>query len=353
MRLLKNSLLIFAMTLAFWACSQDDDGPLDLTLSDAVFDGKGFFRASMLDSGDLIHLVGDTLFVHMDSIWSFSNCALKKIGVVEYREDTVLILKPYFDLHVTGEDCAAPLYRPDTVLRFLPDKDELKGISTIRIKNDSDKVLDTIFVRRGEMELDTLSFYIDSLFDSVHSLPLRTKNSPSVLRVLDSIHPQVFMWRTMKSNCALRIDQCDSVVADTLYPSSWRLNDTNLVPVHLACADSDQIFCHSSRWENDSNSLGEVQQRPDTIWYTSTYYVEEIPECGAVNFFNKGSFLVGNDFSVIRELYVPEKSETFCGPSTTKDLYFYDIGRNRYVADTVDVDSLYEIWKSATVVKKK
>lgn len=354
MRFLQKLLFISVLMLAFWACSEDDDGPLKLSSSDETFDGKGFFLASDLDSGRLIYLVGDTLHLHMDSMWTFTNCALQKIELKDFTvEDSILVLKPVIYIRATNEDCASPLYAPDTVVKVLLGKNILRNVTTIRVMNDVDSILDTILVRHGTRSLDTFKIYIDSLFDSVHALPVRTKKSPSILKVLDSLTPQMFYWRTMKSNCELRIDMCDSVRADTLFPSSWRLGDTNLVPVHYVCADSDLVYCHSSRWVNDSSDLGKVQERPDTVWHTSVYYMETIPECGAVNTFDRNSFVVGGNITVIRELYAPDESETSCGPSTRKDLYVFDIGRNRYVPDTVDVDSLYKRWKSAKVAKNK
>ncbi|MCQ2054469.1 MAG: hypothetical protein MJY82_04160 [Fibrobacter sp.] len=353
MRILQKILLLSCLLLAFWACSQDDDGPLALSSENVVYSGKGFFVWSDLDSGKIIHLAGDTLYMHLDSIWMFSNCALQKIGLVDSFADTVLFLMPQIHIKTTNEDCAAPYYGPDTTIKVLIDEKSLKGISLIKVKNSRDSILDSIVVRRGEIKADTFEIYIDTLFDSVHSLPLRTVKSPSILKVVDSMTPRVFLWRTMKTKCELRVDMCKDVVYDTLYPSSWRMGDTNLIPVRAACADSDSVYCLSSRWVNDSTSLGKVQERPDTIWYTSTYYMETIPECGAVDQFNKGKFKSGTKFVVGRNLYTPAESEQFCGPSTRKNLYVYDLGRNRYVADTVDVDSLYSIWKSATVAKKK
>ena len=351
--LLRNILISCALAFGFWACSQDDDGPLDLTSSKVSYNGLGFFSKATLDSGSLIYLAGDTLQIYMDSIWTFSNCALQRIGMRTSINDTTLVLMPFFVLHVTDEDCAAPRFHPDTTLKFYMSESVLEGISSIQVRNDEDSLLDSILVRRGTMKWDTVSIYVDSLFDSVHSLPLRTKGSPSVLRVLDSITPRVFVWRTMKSICNLRIDNCDSLVSDTLFPSSWRLGDTTLVPVRPACADTDLVYCHSSRWENDSTNLGKLQERPDTIWHTSTYYMESISECGTLDNFSRSAFRVANDFVVTRQIFEPSKSEPSCGPSTTKDMYIFNIGTGSFVADTVDVDSLITIWKSAKVVKKK
>ena len=349
MRLLAKIVACLLVAFCIWSCTQDDDGPLGLGSSDVDYAGEGYFLRASLDSNRMIHLVGDTLFLHMDSIWSFSNCALERINVGTETLDSVLVLAPTIQFHTMGEDCPSPFFRPDTTLRIILGENILKGVSVIRVKNDRDSVLDSILVRHGNLSTDTFKIFIDSLFDSVHAFPLRSEKSPSVIRVVDSLTPQVFYWRTMKSECTLRIDMCASTVNDTIYPSSWKLNDTNLVPIHIACADSDSVYCSSSRWENDSTSLGKLMERPDTVWHTSTYYVEEIPECGTVSSLSKTSFTLGGTFKVVRELFSPDEAESSCGPSALSNWFVFDIGRNRVFPDSLDADSLYGLWKSARV----
>lgn len=345
-------MALVALSFCVTACTQGDDGVLPLSSGDDYFTGKGFFRKAELDSGARIHLASDTLFLKMGELWTFANCALKEIEVEKSRDGESLVLSPTVVLEYDGEDCPAPYYHPDTVLALVFDDNDMEGASRILVRNDEGSLLDSILLRRGNFELDTFNIFVDSLFDSVHALPLRTKNSPSILRVLDSITPRVFYWRPMKSDCELRVDMCDSVVNDTLFPSSWNLNDTALVPMRKACAIGDSVYCVSSRWVNDSASLDGVQERADTVWHTSLYYVEKIPECASVNFIFFGSLVLGKKFTIVRELMVPDESETSCGPSTKKDLFVYDIQRMRFFPDTLDVDSLYGIWKSkATVVK--
>ena len=348
---LKNSIVaLFAALVAVCfcalACTQDDDGVIPLSSGDDSFSGEGFFRMAVLDSDANIHLASDTLFLRIDSLWTFSNCALKKIEIEQEKVGETLVLSPRMILETDGEDCPAPYYHPDTTLALTFDASDLEGISQIRVRNDEGTDLDSIMLRRGHFELDTFEIFVDSLFDSVSALPLRTKKSPSILKVLDSLTPRLFYWRAMKSNCELQIDICDSVVNDTIYPSSWRSSDTALVPIRKACALGDSVYCVSSRWVNDSATLGDVQERADTLWHTSLYYVEEIPECASMNSFERGSLTLGKNFTVVRELMVPDESETFCGPSTLKDLYIFDITRNRVFPDTLDADSLYRIWKS-------
>lgn len=341
--------IFFALVAACFcttACTQDDDGVIPLSSGDDVFSGEGFFRMAVLDSGARIHLASDTLFLRIDSLWTFSNCALKKIEMEQTREGESLVLSPRMLIETDGRDCPSPYYHPDTVLALTFDDADLEGISQILVRNDEGKVLDTILLRRGHFELDTFEIFVDSLFDTVSALPLRTKKSPSVMKVLDSLTARVFYWRSMQAKCELQVDICDSVVNDTIFPTSWSTTDTMLVPIRKACALGDSVYCVSTRWVNDSNSLGSVQERADTLWHTSVYYIEEIPECASMNSLTRGTFTIGKKFSVVRELMVPDENETFCGPAALKNLFVYDITRNRVFPDTLDADSLYGIWKS-------
>ena len=340
------------------SCQKDTDGPLDVMNENFAYDSEGFFRAAELDSGKTIHLSQDTLFLMMGKMWTFSNCALESIKLIYSKEDSTLWFKPHISIHVTAEDCAAPYYRPDTVLKVLLSKEQMDGVNMIKVKNDADSLLDSILLRRGSLSKDTFSIYMDSSFADAHSYPLRTKDKkkgkeiPTMIRVLDSLTPRVFYWRTMKSVCKHRVDMCKKTVADTIYPTSWYVNDTNLVPVHYACADSDSVYCINNKWENDSTSLGKVQTRPDTIWHYSTYYAEKIPKCGTYSSFNVANYKVGSSVRFIRELMTPSKSETFCGPASQKEWMVYDLSKNKMVLDTGDVvilDSLKKIWKKAKV----
>jgi hypothetical protein len=351
---LKVLLLFFlAWMLPMVACTQDDDGPIDVTNSGEIFGGEGFFLAATLDSGSMIHLTSDTLYIGLDSIWSFSNCALKSIYVDVDAKDTVLELRPVIQYQTTAKDCAAPMFRPDTVLKSVPTKEAWYGISQINIYNDLDSLLDTILVRRGSFSLDTFKLYVDSLYDSVKALPLRTKGSPSLLKVLDSLTPRTYYWRSMKSSCKFFVDKCAKTVPDTLFPRYWILGDTALVPVRQRCADSTYTYCKSAGWEDDSLALGEVQERLDTLWHTHLYYVESIPECGAMNRFQPSAYGTLREMNIIRELYTPNQMESFCGPSTQKDMFWYDLSRGYMVPDSVSMDSLRGVWKKATVSAAK
>ena len=351
-------LWILSAVVFFAGCEKDTDGPLNVSKEDFSYDGEGFFAYARLDSGKTIHLSKDTLYLDMGKMWTFSNCALKSINLDYDKEDSVLWIAPTLSIHATAEDCAAPYYRPDTTLKLLLSSKQMSGIGVIKVKNDADTSLDSIILRRGSLSRDTFEMYLDSAFADVQAFPLRTKdkkhgkNYPTVMRVLDSLTPRVFYWRTMKSTCTHRVDMCKNTVSDTIYPSSWNINDTNLVPVHYACADSDSVYCINSKWENDSTELGKLQERPDTIWHYSTYYTEKIPECGTYSHFAINSFVIGGQARFIRELFTPDEDESFCGPNSKKDWMVYNLSTNKMVVDSDSVmvlDTLYKIWKKATV----
>lgn len=351
--LLKNRIagvaaVAAALAVAFsaTACSRDDDGPIPVSAEDDGFVGNGFFRKAVIDSGAFIHLASDTLYLNLDSLWSYSNCALKRIELDMSHEAEALVISPKIIIDSDGKDCPSPFLHPDTTLKLVLDDGDLSDASVIRIQNDEGRILDTALLRRGSFDLDTFVIYVDSLFDSVSSLPLRTKSSPSLLKVLDSLTPRVFYWRPIESECGLVIDKCGKLVNDTIFPTNWNMSDTVLVPIRKSCALGDSTYCSSTRWVDDSSSVGEVQERSDTLWHTSVYYVEEIPDCATMNSFKFDAYAIGRKMNFVRELMVPDESESACGPSALRDVFIYDVGRNRVFPDSLDASALYGIWKS-------
>lgn len=309
-----------------------------------------------LDSGKKYHLAHDTLYFQMDSIWSFSNCALKSITYETRKEDSVYYIKPLLNLEISTVNCPSPHYRPDTTIKILFTKSEIEGVKQIIASNTFDSSFDTISVRRGEISLDSFRIYVDSLFSSNDSLPVRTKGSPSLLKVLDSITPLQYHWRAMKSRCLMKITDCDSVVNDTLFPQSWTLGDTALVPVRLTCADSGDVYCAASYWRDDSTSLGPVHEHLDTIWNTSMYLVESVPDCGTYDRFSYRLMTVGYTGTFVRELLSPAEDETSCGPSSRKDWLAISLATGNIVQDTDSltvVDRLYRAWRKAKVAPSK
>lgn len=359
---LRHIFVLLALLLActaLVACTQSEDGPLNVSREKIELSRTGYYLRPTLDSGKSIHLVQDTLYLYLDSMWTYSNCALKRISYDKRREDSTYRIKPVLHLHQTVEDCPSPYYRPSYMLKLVFDEEELDGISRIIAENTFDSVFDTIAVRRGNMSMDTFEIYVDSLFASNDSLPLRTKGSPSLLKVLDSITPLEFYWRPMKSKCKMKITDCDSLVSDTLFPDKWELNDTLLVPVRQACADSDDVYCMSSYWENDSNSLGSVRIHRDTTWHTSRFLVESVPACATYDRYSYRTFSVGYTGTFIRELFSPDSSETACGPLSRDSWIALRLLSNGAVMLDSETDSLgtaeklYKAWKKAKVAPSK
>lgn len=356
---LKYVALVAALLLAaiFTGCENDNDGPISASPDSFQYKGEGFFLSASLDSGKAIHLMSDTLYIQLGNIWTFSNCALQSIKLDAWTQDTVLFVEPHFNILADETDCPAPYFRPDTVLKRVLSKDDFADVSIIKIKNNQDSLLDSIVLRRGEFVTDTFSVYMDSSFAVSANWPLRTtdkkddKAVPTILRVLDSLKPQEFYWRTMEARCTHRVDMCKSIVADTVYPTSWSESDTVLVPIHYACADSDSVYCINSKWENDSAALGTLQMRPDTIWYSSTYYVEKIPACASFNTFRVSNYGAGRTATFIRQMMKPDESEKFCGPSSKEEWMLYNLSNWQMVLDTgaVSVDSLIASWNSAGI----
>ena len=348
--------LLFPLMAFFSSCAQDGDGPLDVMPNGRSVTGEGFFLGASLDSGKAIHLISDTLYITLSQIWSFSNCSLTSIDLNYSFEDSVIVFSPKVNIKVNTDDCPSPMYRPDSTFKMLTGSGVSPNITKIVVKNHQDSLLDSIKLRRGSLELDTFSIFVDSSFTDPSALPLRTKKSPSILRVLDSLTPQKFYWRTLRAICTMPVDVCDSVVPDTVYPSTWREKDTALVPVRYACASEDSTYCLDTKWEYDSTSLGKVKERLDTIWHVSTYYVEDIPDCAMMSKFYYSSFVYGNKVTFVRELFVPDDEERSCGPSTKEDWYAYRLESGAMVKPQsddgetgIDVDDLYKVWKSATV----
>ena len=352
------SIFLFPLMVLFVGCTHDGDGPLDVMPGGETVEGNGFFLGATLDSGKSIHLITDTLYITLSKIWSFSNCSLTSIDLDEDYGESQLVISPKVNIKVNTEDCPAPMYRPDTTFKMVLPKDVSSEVTDIVVKNDTDSLITSIKLRRGKIVTDTFYIFVDSAFAVMDSLPLRTKESPSVLRVLDSITPQKFYWRTLRANCTRRVDKCGDVVPDTLYPSNWNVDDTVLVPVRYACASADSMYCLKDKWEYDSTALGKVKVRLDTVWHTNLYYIEKIPKCGWVETFRYSGFVYGEKMSFLRSMFVPDENEISCGPSTKMDYFVYNLSSNFLVLENEEeeddiklVDSLFAVWKTATVAR--
>jgi hypothetical protein len=127
-------LLFLTAFISFWlGCSESDDGPIPLYPDGLDIGGEGYVLAALLDSGDRFHLREDTLVLHLDSMWTFTNCSLAGIKIEDSLQDSVLTLTIHLVLG-TGKstDCPAPFFRPDTTL-YLPIASEWKSAREIRI----------------------------------------------------------------------------------------------------------------------------------------------------------------------------------------------------------------------------
>lgn len=356
LRLIIFALAMLAVMLAIPSCTQSEDGPLNITNEEVSFAREGYFLRPQLDSGKSIYLVGDTLHIKMDSAWTYSNCALRSITYDTSTVDTVFNLKPILNLKSNFGDCPSPYYRKDLTSRLILNESRMGGITMIVMPNTYDSVYDTISVRRGSISLDTFSIYVDSIFNTHDSLPLRTKGSPSLLKVLDSITPLSYYWRAMKSKCEMKISDCDSTVSDTLFPTTWTLGDTLLVPVRTACADSDEVYCAASYWKNDSSSLGPVMEHRDTTWNTTRYLVESVPDCGTYDRYSSKLMVAGYTGTFIRELFTPNENDISCGPITREKWIAINLSNGKIVQDSDSLtiaEKLYEEWKKAKVAPNK
>ena len=64
--------------------------------------------------------------------------------------------------------------------------------------------------------------------------------------------------------------------------------------------------------------------------------------------------LYKGNMTFIRELFVPDENERSCGPSTKKDWVAFDLTTDSLVVESEEgpsIDSLYKVWKSATVAR--
>ena len=309
-------IFVFLVSLFLFACSQSDDGPISLYPETILGENDGYVLKLSLDSSGLIHLKTDTLQVHLDSIWSLTNCFLKNLELKERLEDSVLFLIPEVKLRVSSEDCAAPLYRPDTTL-FIAPKNSWKNAREIRMENTDGKFQDSVFLRNGFFKNDTFKIYLDSSFNDPYALPRKTKGFPSVLKNIDSLKERTFYYRLMGSKCTYIIDTCETVL-DTIYPASWSLLDTNLVPVRKVCKDSTLRYCLTRDYKNDSLKLGNLQTHLDTLWYTSWYFLQHIETCNALNRVSYTALATKNNFYAYLETFIPE-SNADCFSFSTND----------------------------------
>ncbi len=140
--------ILLLLSLLFFGCSHENDGPIPLYTEDDVLAlGEGFFYSGSLDFNYPIHLLDDSLVVYLDSIWTFSNCSLSEIQFdASLVKDTLLFLTPRFIIEPSSKDCAAPLFRPETTLYF--SLDFTNTFVKYVLLNTKERI-DSIMVRHG------------------------------------------------------------------------------------------------------------------------------------------------------------------------------------------------------------
>ncbi|MDR1759592.1 MAG: hypothetical protein LBR60_03590 [Fibrobacter sp.] len=339
------------------SCSMPDDGPIPIYSDGDQYEGTGFVLSASLDSGNKIHLIRDTLHLQLSEIWSLANCYLEEIVLEETIQDTLLILTPQIKIRTEPNDCPSPLFRPDTILR-LPVKDSWRSVKTIYVEGlprnqldpssgDTASVKDSIWLRSGTFTRDSLMIYTDSLFANPRHFPRRTTGDTSLLRVADTLWENTYYWRTVQAHCTRIVNECENLLADTIFPVSWPLQDTIWVPIRKRCADSTLVYCPAAYWVLDSASLGSIRERKDTTWVYSSYFIQKIPECATFNQTHLSSLTPGRYWTGIVDVFTPDAVETTCGPSSLPGWEIIDLQDLTEIRDTAKAESLLDEWKLA------
>jgi len=225
--------------------------------------------------------------------------------------------------------------------------------------------LDSIRLRYGSNVDTNFSFLFDSTFANPHLLPLVVGQGPWVVRMLRNMTPDSSYWHYQIQQCS-RVRSSCATVSDTIWPTTFTVGDTLLVPVRLRCEnDSTHTeYCAPSNWLVDSSEVGGRGSRPDTTWTTGTYYVEKIPSCATVNreqINTYKSLSTGGAVDFWREIFLPSASETRCGipwfrlaedgtllrmdvaGTSLQYWYAFDLDAKRVVLDTALIDSLRQL----------
>lgn len=347
-------ILLF-FSLLFFACSRSDDGPLSILPDDEPLAlSEGFFYSGALDFDRPIHLFGDSLVVYLDSIWTFSNCSLSEIILnTSLLNDTMLILSPQFLLNESREDCAAPLFRPETTLSVLMNS-SWKNVRKIKLVNTQQVEVDSILVRRGFFSKDTIRIFADSALLNYDHLPFRTFGDAGLLHVLDSLVVQEYYWKPLRSNCLRVHDDCEKRLMDTAFPSSWIPTDTALVPLREICLDTALTYCLEKDFQYDSLAANQLKVYLYNHWYSSLYYLEPINSCAQMIYLNALKPLrFGFNFDVSRELFTSSTEENNCDSEMIPGWIIYNLSKNETVLDMVKAKQLLDQWDTALVAKEE
>ena len=370
---MKRSILLFLVGM-FFACSQSDDGPIDIYPDGFDLDGYGYVLSAEIDSGFRFHVQGDTIRLTLDSMWTFGNCFLRNIELhLNFQEDTIAVVTVKLALGNTGiTDCPSPIFRPDTTLLIaFPESWKSRNIRELRIEGNSHNDFfvgsedtsvaanatfkDSILIRKGELRAESISVYLDSSFKKPYKFTRRTFNDTAgVLTVTDSIRVDTFEFRYVNAKCKVIHDTCE-VIPDTIWNTSWRRLDTNTVQIRAVCAadtaGDSLVYCKSSNWKIDSTSFSDsVYNYLDTNWFNTNYFVEKIPHCASLDHGDfSGMVSFGRYFTTKHFVFVPASDEKSCGPAAHADWMIFDLKTKKEILDSAKADTLLSAWKKASV----
>lgn len=334
------------------ACSQANDGAMDLNPSGETQSGTGFYLAAELDSSRRYHLSQDTLFLRLDSLWAVSSCFLDSLVRHDSLvNDTTLFLRYEVLLRSTGDPlCATSMFVPDTLLRIPMQADwslvrqiivtgtTLDAVYPDTVKADTgarnNPYLDSIRVRRGTLAVDTTYFYLDSSFFFLDSMPRRTPGDTTLLYRQDSLTIDTIPWLPLPATCAQVKDNCPTR-PDTVWPEDWYVSTKAIyIVVRPVCKDSLRTFC--TTYQNDSAQVGDTLYYADSTHHNSLYYIEKTSNCSGLDTWSKlrGSAVAKNSVSVIRKAFYPAANEPDCAAGVVPGRFLINVSTGLEVLDT-------------------
>lgn len=363
----KLIILVFTALLTVVSCSNSDDGPMDLSPDGQQYTGKGFYLGAEIDSSRRYHLVGDTLFVRLDSLWTLTRCHLNSLDLVPTVSDSVLHIS--FDVQlrsVSDALCAATLFVPDTLVK-VPWQNAWNNVRLLVVdgmptgtifpdtayQSTDDYYLtgkDSILVRNGTLKRDTFSFYLDSAFAQSALWPRRTPGNPTLMLYTDSLQVANYWWKPISSSCNKRLDDC-TTMPDTIWPSSWTTTDTALIVIRPTCIDTTLDYCTATGWVDDSTHPGTLQKLSDTTRYNSWIYIESITSCQSPDSWKAlaGTASAGRSVSLIRDIFIPSASETSCEQSGIAGWFLINAVTRAEIVDSTLVEAMLHARSQATI----
>ena len=361
-------IFLLFFTLLWVSCTQSKDGAMSLSTQNETLTGKGFYLVAELDSSRRVHLSQDSISLRLDSLWGVSTCFLQNLQVQSRIEnDSVLML--HIDVQLEADPdalCASTLFLPDTLLR-IPMQPHWESIRQIVVEGTpkshlwpdsirpedpawTSHYLDSIWVRSGKLQRDTLSFYLDSLFTIPEHWPRRTPGDTSLLIQLDSNSIQEYAWFTVLSSCTKEPISCPTR-PDTLWPRSWILGDTAQVTVRFVCADTSKTYCQGNTYSVDSSTASPIQLRSDTTRYTSSYIIEKSNHCSVLDSWNpiQGTLAAKNKIRFDRTIFLPSPTEPICISALENQWLVINAYNSELVTDSAQIQEILNAFEQASI----